>query len=79
MRTVKINIDNIDKVKEFCENAGKYIDNLDLVSGRYIVDAKSIMGIFSLDISKTIELTIHGDDESAIARFLESIDKFIIK
>lgn len=79
MRTVKINIDNIDKVKEFCKNAGKYIDNLDLVSGRYIVDAKSIMGIFSLDISKTIELTIHGDDENAIARFLESIDKFIIK
>lgn len=79
MRTVKINIDNIDKVKEFCENAGKYIDNLDLVSGRYIVDAKSIMGIFSLDISKTIELTIHGDDENAITRFLESIDKFIIK
>lgn len=79
MRTVKINIDNIDKVKEFCENAGKYIDNLDLVSGRYIVDAKSIMGIFSLDISKTIELTIHGDDENAIARFLESINKFIIK
>jgi len=79
MRTVKINIDNIDKVKKFCENAGKYIDNLDFVSGRYIVDAKSIMGIFSLDISKTIELTIHGDDENAIARFLESIDKFIIK
>jgi len=79
MRTVKINIDNIDKVKEFCENADKYIDSLDLVSGRYIVDAKSIMGIFSIDISKTIELTIHGDDENAIARFLESIDKFIIK
>ena len=79
MKTVKIRIDNIDKVKEFSAKANKYIDNLDLASGRYIIDAKSIMGIFSLDISKPVELHIYGDDEKAIANFIESIDKYIEK
>ncbi len=79
MKTVTICIDNIDKVRDFSDKAGKYIDNLDLMSSRYIIDAKSIMGIFSLDISKPVELHIHGDDEKAIANFLESIDKYIVK
>ena len=54
----------------------RYDFDIDLVSGRYAVDAKSIMGIFSLDLSKPIELDAHTDDAD---KFLKDIDKFIIK
>ncbi|HCL03443.1 MAG TPA: PTS sugar transporter [Lachnoclostridium phytofermentans] len=61
MKTVKISLNSIDKVKSFVNDVTKFDSDFDLVSGRYVIDAKSIMGIFSLDLSKPIELNIHGD------------------
>ena len=60
MKTVKISLNSIDKVKAFVNEVTKYDAEFDLVSGRYVIDAKSIMGIFSLDLSKPIELVIHA-------------------
>ena len=48
--------------------------DFDLVSGRYVIDAKSIMGIFSLDLSKPINLNIHGDEDNA--EIMEVIKKY---
>ena len=62
MKTVKISLNSIDKVKAFVNEVTKYDAEFDLVSGRYVIDAKSIMGIFSLDLSKPIELVIHAED-----------------
>ena len=62
MKTVKISLNSIDKVKSFVNEITKYDYDFDLVSGRYVIDAKSIMGIFSLDLSKAIDLNIHADD-----------------
>ncbi len=62
MKTVKISLNSIDKVKSFVNEITKYDYDFDLVSGRYVIDAKSIMGIFSLDLSKPIDLNIHADD-----------------
>lgn len=64
MKTVKITLNSIDKVKAFVNDVSKFTTDFDLVSGRYVIDAKSIMGIFSLDLSKPIDLNIH-DDENA--------------
>ena len=61
MKAVKISLNSIDKVKSFCNDIAKFDAEFDLVSGRYVIDAKSIMGIFSLDISKPIELNIHAE------------------
>ena len=52
MKTVTINLGSIDKVKSFVNDITKFDSDFDLVSGRYVIDAKSIMGIFSLDLSK---------------------------
>ena len=62
MKTVKISLNSIDKVKSFVNDIARFDYDFDLVSGRYVIDAKSIMGIFSLDLSKPIELNIHAGD-----------------
>ena len=64
MKTVMISLNSIDKVKSFVNDISKFDYDLDLVSGRYVIDAKSIMGIFSLDLSKPIELNIHAADSA---------------
>ena len=63
MKTVKISLNSIDKVKSFVNDITKFDVDFDLVSGRYVIDAKSIMGIFSLDLSKPIDLNIHADTD----------------
>ena len=62
MKTVTINLGSIDKVKSFVNDITNFDNDFDLVSGRYVIDAKSIMGIFSLDLSKPIDLNIHNED-----------------
>ena len=59
MKTMTIVLNSIDKVKSFVNLVNTFDTDFDLVSGRYVIDAKSIMGIFSLDLSKPIELRIH--------------------
>ena len=63
MKTVTISLNSIDKVKAFVNDITKSDYDFDLVSGRYVIDAKSIMGIFSLDLSKNIELNIHAEND----------------
>lgn len=64
MKTVKISLNSIDAVKSFVNTVTKFDTDFDLVSGRYVIDAKSIMGIFSLDLSKPIDLNIHAEDNA---------------
>ena len=61
MKTVSISLNSIDKVKAFVNDISKYDFDFDLVSGRYVIDAKSIMSIFSLDLSKPINLNVHAE------------------
>ena len=69
MLKARISLNSIDKVKSFVNDISGFNAELDLVSGRYVIDAKSIMGIFSLDISKPIDLIVHtdADDEDILA------------
>lgn len=76
MKSVTIKLTTIDDVKQFVSIVSKCDYDVDLISGRYAVDAKSIMGIFSLDISKEIRLDAHTDNAED---FLKQIDKFIVK
>ncbi len=77
MKTVQISLNSIDKVKSFVNNITKFDNDFDLVSGRYVIDAKSIMGIFSLDLSKPIDLNIHAEDN--IDEILAVLDAYIIQ
>lgn len=76
MKTVRVCLDSIDKVKGFVNDISRFNTDFDLISGRYVIDAKSIMGIFSLDLSKPIELTIHESDE--IDEILKALQPYVI-
>ena len=77
MKTLKISLNSIDKVKAFVNEISKFDCDFDLVSGRYVIDAKSIMGIFSLDLRKPVKLTFH-DSEKAEA-LMNSLKCFIVE
>ena len=66
----------INDVKDFVNTVMLFNYDIDLVSGRYAIDAKSIMGIFSLDLSKPIELKAHTDEPG---EFAKEIEKYIAK
>lgn len=76
MKTVKISLNSIEKVKTLVNELVKYNSDFDLISGRYVIDAKSMMGIFSLDLSKPLDLCIHSDEDAPAV--LEALADFII-
>ena len=77
MKTVRVCLDSIDKVKGFVNDISRFNTDFDLISGRYVINAKSIMGIFSLDLSKPIELTIHESDE--IDEILKVLQPYVVE
>ena len=77
MKTVQISLNAIDKVKSFVNSITQFDFDFDLISGRYVIDAKSIMGIFSLDLSKPIELAIHS--EANMDEILEVIKPYLVE
>ena len=76
MQTVTITLDTVEKVKGFVNTVSPLDGDFDLISERYVVDAKSIMGIFSLDLAKPLTLKIH--DEAVAARVLPLLKPYIV-
>ena len=77
MKTVQISLNTVAKVQSFVNEISKYDNDFDLVSGRYVIDAKSMMGIFSLDLSKPINLNIHADGD--LDKIITALEPYIIK
>ena len=76
MSTINILIDSISKVKEFNNLAVKFPCEIDIISGRYIIDGRSLMGLFSLDLGKPVEMKFDKKYED-LAKLLFS--KFEVK
>jgi phosphotransferase system HPr-like phosphotransfer protein len=75
MKAFNIVLKSINDVKDFVNIVNRYDFDVDLSSGRYVVDAKSIMGIFSLDLSKPIKVELHGDN---CGKFCDELKNFIV-
>jgi len=75
MKTFNIMLKSINDVKDFVNIVNRYDFDVDLSSGRYVVDAKSIMGIFSLDLTSPIKVEVHEDN---CERFMDEIKNFIV-
>jgi len=78
MFKTKILLGVINDVKDFVNTVMRFSFDIDLVSGRYAVDAKSIMGIFSLDLSKPIEVRAYTSDQDSADEFAKAIDRFTV-
>ena len=76
MKEIKITLTNVQDIRDFVNVVILTDYEVDLVQGRYIVDAKSIMGIFSLDLLSPIKLVAHSNDPSAL---FERIERFAVK
>ncbi|MBQ2882584.1 MAG: HPr family phosphocarrier protein [Alphaproteobacteria bacterium] len=74
----KVVLNSIDRVKEFVNITSGIDAEMDLASGRYVIDAKSIMGIFSLDLSKPIQFELHSTDESIILAVKDKLQEYIV-
>ena len=75
MKTISIKLPLAENVKAFVNVVNKYPYDIDLRAGRYVVDAKSILGILSLDLAKPITMEIYADD---CADLLADIKSFIV-
>lgn len=77
MREVKVVLETIERVKEFVSVTNSFDTDFDLVCGRYIIDAKSILGIFSIDLSKPVLLRIHAKQDE-VEEILELLKDYIV-
>lgn len=73
-----IELDTIDGAKQLNAIALSYEEDIDIIKGRYVIDAKSILGIFSLDISKPVKIKIYSDDLSVLDKFYQDIKDFVL-
>ena len=71
MKTVTIRLSRVENVNKFVNIVGRYPFDMDLRAGRHVVDAKSILGIFSLDLSRPITLEIYSDDCDQLLKDIE--------
>lgn len=75
MRKRDFLINSVEKVKEFNRLASNYMEDIDVGIGRYIVDAASLLGIFSLNLAKPVTVTIHTDDEEQANKFFNEVEE----
>lgn len=76
MREVRIELDTIEKVKDFVNRVSAFSGDFDILSGRYVIDAKSVLGIFSVDLSQPLTLRIANEEEWE--QIQKTIQKFML-
>ena len=79
MFSTKISLNSISKIKEFVKIVDELPIEIDLVNGKYVVDAKSIMGIFSLDLIRPIRMNVYTEKEEEFKELCEKINSFLVK
>ncbi len=72
-----LNLNTLDKVKEFTNEANKFNSDIDIIRDRYVIDGKSILGIYTIDLTKPVTVRIISDDKAEIARFNEKMEQFL--
>ena len=73
---VTVNLNSITKVNKFVNETTKFESDIDIISGRYICDSKSVMGVLSYDLSKPVDIMIHSDNYEEVERFNEVLEEF---
>ena len=77
MEPIRIRMSTIDDVKHFVTEANAQVSDIDVVSGRYLVDAKSLLGLFSLDLTKPVDVVVHGTPGDR-TKFAEAVSELVV-
>lgn len=72
-----LNLNTLDKVKDFTNETNKFNSDIDIIRDRYVIDAKSVLGIYTIDLTKPVTVKINSDDKAEIARFNERMEQFL--
>lgn len=75
---MRVYLNDYNNAKKFVEVVNTFEENIDVMKYHYVIDAKSLMGIFTLDLSQPIEVKIHSDNPEVLARFNEVMKEFEI-
>jgi len=78
MEPIRIRMNTIEDVKHFVTAANAQVSDIDVVSGRYLVDAKSLLGLFSLDLTKPVDVVVHGTPGDR-TKFADAISGLVVK
>ena len=78
MEPIRIRMNTIEDVKHFVTEANAQVSDIDVVSGRYLVDAKSLLGLFSLDLTKPVDVVVHGTPGDR-EKFAQAIERLVVK
>ena len=78
MEPIRVRMSTIEDVKHFVTEANAQVSDIDVVSGRYLVDAKSLLGLFSLDLTKPVDVVVHGTPGDR-ERFAQAIERLVVK
>lgn len=79
MKTYTITLNQIDKIRKFNEQILSFESDIDITKGRYIIDAKSLIGLFTIDLAEPFNVVIHSDDKDELEKFDKFIQEFIKK
>lgn len=74
---ITINLNDFTKARKFINETSKFHSDIDVIRDRYVIDGKSAIGIFTLDLSKPVDVQIHSDDPYEVKRFNDIMSEFI--
>ena len=72
-----LDLNTFEKAKKFTDAANKFNSDIDVIRDRYVIDAKSVIGIFTIDLTKPVKVRIISDDTAEITRFNEQMEEFM--
>ena len=73
MKDALVLLNEVDKIKKFTDTVSRFPEDIDIIHGRYVIDAKSIMGIFTLDTSKPVIVRVHSDNDEVVDNIIKNI------
>jgi len=74
----EILLDGVSKVKSFVNTVSRFSNDMDIMAGRYVIDAKSIMGIFSVDLTRVLKLVVYGDTQEEFMAIEEKLQEYFV-
>lgn len=75
-KKITINLNTVSEIKKFINVVSAFESDVDIISEHYVCDAKSIMAVFSYNLTKPVQVEIHSNNENEIEKFVNAMKEF---